>query len=269
VTGNPDRTPQQSADQLGDHPEDDHQLAGRLATQAGTLLVGLRSRMVDAGDDQRSIKDAGDLASHEWLVAELAATRPLDAVLSEEGRDDLARLASSRVWIVDPLDGTREFGEDRDDWAVHVALAIDGVPAAGAVALPGMGVTLVTEPAPVLPPRPDGTPIRVVVSRSRPPIQALAVSEALDGVLVPMGSAGAKAMAVVRGEVDVYVHGGGQYEWDNCAPAAVALAAGAHVSRFDGSPLRYNNADPYLPDLVVCRPELARAVLDAVAAATP
>jgi 3'(2'), 5'-bisphosphate nucleotidase len=267
VTGNPDRTPQQSADQLGGL-SDDHQLAGRLATEAGTLLLGLRSRMADAGDDQRSIKDAGDLASHEWLVAELAIHRPLDAVLSEEGRDDLARLDSSRVWIVDPLDGTREFGEGRDDWAVHVALAVDGVPAAGAVALPGLGVTLVTRPAPVVPARPDDTPARVVVSRSRPPIQAIAVNDALGGVLVPMGSAGAKAMAVVRGEVDVYVHGGGQYEWDNCAPAAVALAAGLHVSRFDGSPLRYNNADPYLPDLVVCRPDLAEQVLEAVASAT-
>jgi len=269
VTGNPDRSRQQSDGQLQRGALDDHRLAHDLAAEAGELLLALRSRMADAGDDERSIKDAGDLASHEWLVAELATSRPLDAVLSEEGRDDLVRLESSRVWIVDPLDGTREYGEGRDDWAVHVALAVDGVPAAGAVALPSLGLTLATRPAPSLPPRPVATPVRVVASRTRPPVQALAVRDALDGVLVPMGSAGAKAMAVVRGEVDVYVHGGGQYEWDNCAPAAVAMAAGLFVSRFDGSPLRYNNADPYLPDLVVCRPELADAVLAAVASATP
>jgi 3'(2'), 5'-bisphosphate nucleotidase len=222
--------------------------------------------MAAEGADERSVKDTGDRASHEWLVERLTAARPEDAVLSEEGKDDPVRLAASRVWIVDPLDGTREFGEGRDDWAVHVALAVDGVPVAGAVALPGLATTLATVPAAVVPPRPEGTPVRLVVSRSRPPALATSVAATLDGVLVPMGSAGAKAMAVVRGEADAYVHGGGQYEWDNCAPAAVALAAGLHVSRLDGSPLRYNNADPYLPDLVVCRPELASAVLEAVAA---
>jgi 3'(2'), 5'-bisphosphate nucleotidase len=265
VSGNPDLSAQQS----GPAPEasTDHELATRLATGAGELLVALRTQMAGQGADERAIKDAGDLRSHEWLVRELASARPDDAVLSEEGKDDAARLAASRVWIVDPLDGTREFGEGRDDWAVHVALAVDGVPVAGAVALPGLGLTLSSVPASVLPPRPDETPVRVVVSRTRPPALATAVAEALGGVLVPMGSAGAKAMAVVRGEVDVYVHGGGQFEWDNCAPAAVALAAGAHVSRLDGSPLRYNNADPYLPDLVVCRPELAERVLAAVAVA--
>jgi 3'(2'), 5'-bisphosphate nucleotidase len=188
-------------------------------------------------------------------------------VLSEEGKDDQARLAESRVWIVDPVDGTREYGEGRTDWAVHVALAVEGVPAAGAVALPGLGLTLSTEPPAVLPDRDPARPVRLVVSRSRPPALATTVADTLGGVLVPMGSAGAKAMAVVRGEADVYVHGGGQYEWDNCAPAAVALAAGLHASRLDGGPLRYNNPDPYLPDLVICRPELADAVLAAVAGA--
>jgi 3'(2'), 5'-bisphosphate nucleotidase len=194
----------------------------------------------------------------------LGREAPGDAILSEEGRDDLARLECERVWIIDPVDGTREFSEaGRTDWAVHVALAIDGVAAAGAVALPARALTLTTEPPP--PPRPDDDDeIRILVSRTRPPRQAQLVQEALGGRLVPMGSAGAKAMAVVLGEADVYAHAGGQYEWDNCAPAAVAAAAGLHVSRLDGSPLRYNQADPWLPDLLICRPDLAEPVLRAV-----
>jgi 3'(2'), 5'-bisphosphate nucleotidase len=248
------------------NPVDDHRLAARLATGAGALLLALRDELNRTGADERKVKDEGDRQAHLWLMAELGAARPDDAVLSEEGKDDAARLACARVWIIDPLDGTREFGEGRDDWAVHVAVSTDGVPSAGAVALPGLGLTLATAPAAVVPDRPVDEPVRLVVSRSRPPALATAVAAALHGVLLPMGSAGAKAMAVVRGEADVYVHGGGQYEWDNCAPAAVALAAGLHVSRLDGSPLRYNNADPYLPDLVVCRPELAEEVLAAVAA---
>jgi 3'(2'), 5'-bisphosphate nucleotidase len=261
VSGIPDLISQESAG-----GQDDHELATSLATGAGELLLAVRAELADRGADQREVKDAGDRRSHDWLMAELTDRRPADAVLSEEGRDDKARLAASRVWIVDPLDGTREFGEGRDDWAVHVALAVEGIPVAGAVALPGLGITLSTEP-PARPARRDPhAPIRLVISRSRPPALAVAVAEALDGELVPMGSAGAKAMAVVRGEADVYVHGGGQYEWDNCAPAAVALAAGLHASRLDGSPLRYNNDDVYLPDLVICRAELADAVLAAVAA---
>lgn len=245
----------------------DHQLAFDLAERAGALLLEVRAELVAAGADERTIKDAGDLRSHDWLMEQLATWRPLDAVLSEEGKDDQARLGFSRAWIIDPLDGTREFSEQRDDWAVHVALSIDGEPAVGAVALPGLGLVLSTAEPSILPDRPAGRPVQVVVSRTRPPAIAVAVAEELGGELVPMGSAGAKAMAVVRGEVDVYVHGGGQYEWDNCAPAAVALAAGLHVSRLDGSPLRYNNADPYLPDLVICRPELAAEVLRIVAGA--
>ena len=191
----------------------------------------------------------------------LAREAPGDAVLSEEGRDDLRRLEHERVWIVDPLDGTREFSEaGRTDWAVHVALAIDGVAVAGAVALPARGLTLTTEPAPAAAAgRRDE--IRILVSRTRPPHQARLVQEALGGRLVPMGSAGAKAMAVVLGEADVYAHAGGQYEWDNAAPVAVAAAAGLHVSRLDGSPLRYNQPDPWLPDLLICRPDLAEPVL--------
>jgi 3'(2'), 5'-bisphosphate nucleotidase len=242
----------------------DHEIAAALAADAGQLLLDLRSAMTRQGATEREVKDAGDLESHRFLAKALRGLRPDDAVLSEEGKDDETRLARSRVWIVDPLDGTREFGEGRHDWAVHVALAVDGAPVCGAVALPGVELVLGTGTPPVVPPRDPGRPVRLAVSRSRPPALSMAVSSALDGELVPMGSAGYKAMAVVTGEVDVYVHGGGQYEWDNCAPAAVALAAGLHVSRLDGSPLTYNHADPYLPDLVVCRAELAAEVMGVV-----
>jgi 3'(2'), 5'-bisphosphate nucleotidase len=244
----------------------DHRLAAQLATEAGQLLVGLRADLVAAGAATTELKDQGDRRSHELLMTRLAdVVAAGDAVLSEEGYDDLARLDHRRVWIIDPLDGTREFGEPpRQDWAVHVALAIDGVAAAGAVALPALGVTLSTEAPPELAAPHGGAP-RVIVSRSRPPAAATWLAEQLHGQLVEMGSAGAKAMAVVRGEADVYAHSGGQYEWDSCAPVAVAAAAGLQVSRLDGSPLRYNRADPYLPDLLICRAELAGPALEALA----
>jgi 3'(2'), 5'-bisphosphate nucleotidase len=236
----------------------DHALAARLATEAGDLLLRVREEFADAEAGER--KAAGDRRSHEYLVAALAAERPDDAVLSEEGADDPVRLTSRRVWIVDPLDGTREFSElGREDWAVHVALWADGDLIAGAVALPAQGVTLAT-PTVVAPPAAPQQP-RIVVSRTRPPEIALAVRDALGGVLVEMGSAGAKVASVVQGVSDVYVHAGGQYEWDSAAPVAVARAAGLHTSRIDGSPLVYNRESPKLPDLVVCRPELAKAVL--------
>ncbi|MCV7347599.1 3'(2'),5'-bisphosphate nucleotidase CysQ [Mycolicibacterium rhodesiae] len=238
----------------------DHDLAAELATQAGKLLLDVRVELADASGAER--KAAGDKRSHDYLMEALAAARPEDAVLSEEGADDPIRLRSQRVWIVDPLDGTREFSElDRDDWAVHVALWEDGELIAGAVALPAQGVTLAT-PAVSPPPAAPSAP-RIVVSRTRPPAVALQVRDALGGVLVEMGSAGAKVAAVIQGRADVYVHAGGQYEWDSAAPVAVARAAGLHTSRIDGSPLRYNRPDPLLPDVVVCRPELAEAVLAA------
>ncbi|MEZ0355195.1 3'(2'),5'-bisphosphate nucleotidase CysQ [Mycobacterium sp. SA01] len=238
----------------------DHDLAAELATQAGKLLLDVRVELSDASGAER--KAAGDKRSHDHLMEALAAARPEDAVLSEEGADDPIRLRSRRVWIVDPLDGTREFSElDRDDWAVHVALWEDGELIAGAVALPAQGVTLAT-PA-VSPPPAAPTAPRIVVSRTRPPAVALQVRDALGGVLVEMGSAGAKVAAVIQGRADVYVHAGGQYEWDSAAPVAVARAAGLHTSRIDGSPLQYNRPDPLLPDVVVCRPELAEAVLAA------
>jgi 3'(2'), 5'-bisphosphate nucleotidase len=236
----------------------DHTVAVRLATEAGKLLLEVRAELADASGAER--KAAGDKRSHEFLVEALAAERPGDAVLSEEGADDPVRLTADRVWIVDPLDGTREFSElDRDDWAVHVALWQCGELVAGAVALPAQGITFAT-PEVTAPPATADKP-RIVVSRTRPPAIALAVRDALDGTLVEMGSAGAKVASVVQGISDIYVHAGGQYEWDSAAPVAVARAAGLHTSRIDGSPLLYNQTDSRLPDLVVCRPEFADAVL--------
>ncbi len=239
----------------------DHDLAATLATGAGELLLGVRDELAAAPAEER--KAAGDKRSHDYLMAELAAARPDDAVLSEEGTDDARRLSADRVWIVDPLDGTREFSEpDRTDWAVHVALWSDGELVAGAVALPAQGVTLATPAVPAPPPS-AGVP-RILISRTRPPAVAARVCDALGGTLVELGSAGAKVAAVVQGRAEIYVHAGGQYEWDSAAPVAVALAAGLHASRIDGSPLVYNRPDPLLPDLLVCRPQYADAVLAAL-----
>jgi 3'(2'), 5'-bisphosphate nucleotidase len=239
----------------------DHRLAAELATEAGRLLVELRASRHAAGADGAELRAEGDRASHELLVAALARARPDDAVLSEEGADDPTRLAAHRVWIVDPLDGTREFGEvGRTDWAVHVALVVGGQVEAAAVALPARDLTLTAVPAPTPPPSHSGAP-RIVVSRTRPPAIAEELARRLGGELVPLGSAGAKAMAVVLGDADVYAHSGGQYEWDSAAPVGVAAAAGLHVSRLDGAPLVYNRPEPWLPDLLVCRAELANAVL--------
>lgn len=234
----------------------DLELACKLADIAGGILLDLqKSGMFEA----KALGKAGDRTANAFLMEALAAQRPEDAVLSEEEKDNDKRLSASRVWIVDPLDGTREYGEARSDWAVHVALAIDGVPVIGAVALPGLGLTLNSGPGIIVPP-PHGR-LRMLVSRTRPAAEAVAVAKLLDAALVPMGSAGAKAMAVVRGEADIYLHTGGQYEWDNCAPAAVALAAGLHVSRIDGTPLLYNNKNTYLPDLLICRKDAAAEIL--------
>lgn len=239
----------------------DHQLAAHLAAEAGRLLLKVREELAEATEAER--KAAGDKRSHDFLMAALAGERPDDAVLSEEGADNPIRLDAERVWIVDPLDGTREFSElGRDDWAVHVALWQAGDLIAGAVALPARGVTLAT-PTIAGPPEHSGPP-RIAVSRSRPPAIAEAVRDRLDGILVPMGSAGVKVSAVVQGVADVYVHAGGQYEWDSAAPVAVARAAGLHTSRIDGSPLAYNRPDPLLPDLLVCRPEYAEVALSAI-----
>ena len=239
----------------------DVDLAAHLAETAGKLLLAVREAGVFS---EQALGKAGDQTANQFLVHAIREQRPDDGLLSEEMKCDGSRLGRHRVWIVDPVDGTREYGQGRLDWAVHVGLAIHGVATVGAVALPGMGVTLTSGAPPALLPAHD--PPRMLVSRTRPAREAIAVAEALGAALVPMGSAGAKAMAIVRGEAEIYLHTGGQYEWDNCAPVAVAAAAGLHVSRVDGSPLRYNAEDTYLPDLLICRTELASTVLALVKA---
>jgi 3'(2'), 5'-bisphosphate nucleotidase len=226
----------------------DAELAAHLADVAGQLLMRVRASGMLA---DKALGKAGDATANEFLVHALRAQRPDDGLLSEELKDDGARLERSRVWIIDPVDGTREFGENRTDWAVHVALAIGGVATIGAVALPGANVVLRSDRPIALPQA--GSPLRMVVSRTRPAKEAVAVAEQLGAQLVPMGSSGAKAMAIIRGEADIYLHSGGQYEWDSAAPVAVAQAHGLHCSRIDGSPLRYNNADVYMPDLLIAR----------------
>ncbi len=243
---------------IADMEPTDAAIARMIADEAGALLLDLRAR----GGSGKALGDAGDHAANALILGRLRALRPDDFVLSEEARDDSARCAARRVWIVDPLDGTREYAGGRDDWAVHVGLAIDGVAVVGAVALPAMGRSYATDDARAGRGA-EGRP-RMVLSRTRPPAIALAVAERLGADMIAMGSAGAKAMAVVSGDADIYLHDGGQYEWDNCAPAAVAVAAGLHASRIDGSPLVYNCRDPLLPDLLICRAEFADAVLAAV-----
>ena len=234
----------------------DADLAAHLAEVAGKLLIEVR----DSGLlSLEALGKAGDHTANQFLIHAIREQRPEDGLLSEESDCDGTRLTKSRVWIIDPVDGTREYGERRTDWAVHVALAVDGVATNGAVALPGLGLVLRSDQPRPLPP--VGNPLRMLVSRSRPAAEAVAVAKALGAELVPMGSAGAKAMAVVRGEADIYLHTGGQYEWDSCAPVAVAAGYGLHVSRADGTPLVYNQADTYLPDLLICRLELAESVL--------
>ena len=242
--------------------ETDHELAARVATETGELLLAVREQLVGRGTSSWELESAGDSLAHELIMERLGEARPLDKILSEEGSDDPSRLDAERVWIVDPLDGTNEFGSPpRGDWAVHIALVINGEPTAAAVALPAMGLTLATRPAPVLPSAQPG-PARVIASRWHPSAAAQVVARGLKGKILGMGSAGAKAMAVVLGEADVYAHSGGQYEWDHCAPVAVARAAGLHASRIDGSPLVYNNPNVYVPDFLICRPELAEQCLD-------
>ena len=238
----------------------DAELAAELAEEAGRILLDLRA---NGGLEGKMLGEAGDRLANRYLMDRLRAERPDDGILSEESRDTLERLFKQRVWIVDPLDGTREYGEERVDWAVHVGLAVDQVAQVGAVALPGLGVVLRSDkPAPLG--AHEGPP-RMLVSRTRPAAEALSVAEKLGCELVEMGSAGAKAMAVVLGQAEIYLHSGGQFEWDNCAPVAVAKAHGLHCSRIDGGPLVYNNKDTYLPDLLICRPEWAEPVLAAVA----
>ena len=237
----------------------DAELAAHLADVAGQILLTVRGAGVISG---KALGDAGDATANQFLMAALRDQRPDDGLLSEESKDTPERLTKSRVWIIDPVDGTREYGEKRTDWAVHIALSVNGVASVGAVALPGLGLVLRTDQLQKVPPAPER--LRMVVSRTRPAREAVAVAEALGAELIPMGSAGAKAMAVVLGQADIYLHSGGQYEWDSCAPVAVGLAHGLHCCRIDGSPLIYNQADTYMPDLLICRTEHAAQVLDMV-----
>ena len=248
----------------GKSDESDAGLAARLATDAGQLLVMVRDELTRAGAPAWQVMDAGDMASHRFIVEALVEARPDDAVLSEEGLEDPRRFDADRVWIVDPLDGTSEFGEHgRHDWAVHIALWDADHLAAGAVSIPALDLVFCTDPPPVLPTSTRTRP-RLVTSRNRNPYVAVVIANALDADAVRLGSAGAKAMAVVSGEADIYVHDGGMYQWDSAAPAAVALAAGLHVSRIDGSPMVFNARDPWLPDLLICRPEFAEPALEAL-----
>lgn len=248
----------------GNIAEDDAQLAAHLAQKAGELLLQLRAEGKYEG---KALGKEGDARADAMLMEEIAKHRPDDGVLSEETKDTPARLSKDRVWIIDPLDGTREYGERRSDWAVHVGLSVMGKAVHGAVALPGLNLVLSSNPAPSI--VAENKPLKMLVSRTRPAREAVAVAEKLGAELLPMGSAGAKAMAVVRGEADIYLHSGGQYEWDNCAPVAVALAAGLHCSRIDGSPLVYNNEDVYLPDLLICHKDRAEECLKMIADLPP
>jgi 3'(2'), 5'-bisphosphate nucleotidase len=239
----------------------DADLAAHLAEVAGKLLIDVRASGVLS---LKALGKAGDATANQFLCHAIGEQRPDDGLLSEESKDTEERLSKGRVWIIDPVDGTREYGEARADWAVHVGLAIDGVASVGAVALPGLGVVLRTDTPTLIPSAPEK--LRMVVSRTRPAKEATDVAERIGAELVPMGSAGAKAMSIIRGEADIYLHSGGQYEWDSCAPVAVALAHGLHASRIDGSPLVYNQRDVYLPDLLICRKEHATRILSEVAA---
>lgn len=260
-------------------------IAARVAGEVGELLLDLRVDPPPGGPE--ALRDAADRAADDLAHLLLAGLAPGDAILSEEAPDDRRRLTEPRLWIVDPLDGTREYGiPGRTDWAVHVALwtAADGL-VAGAVALPGLGVVLDSGTVARVGPRAPGRPVRIAVSRSRPPAVATAVAAAVGSAvasvhaggagaspgaeLVPMGSAGAKTAAVVRGEVEVYLETGGLHEWDTAAPVAVALAAGLAVVAADGSPVRFNRPDPHQDGLVVCRPELLAGVLAALAPSGP
>jgi 3'(2'), 5'-bisphosphate nucleotidase len=240
--------------------ESDFHLARESASLAGKLLMILRKSAVASGALSSTLGEIADRKSHELLCELILDVSPDDAILSEEQEDDLTRINSNRVWIIDPLDGTKEFGEtDRSDWAVHVALVEGGTPTVGAVAMPDIGTTFCSNDVPS--PLKEITEIRVMCSRTRPVPAAQIIADELSGEIILMGSAGAKAMAVVKGDAEIYVHAGGQYEWDSCAPVAVALANGLHASRLDGSPLLYNQRDTYVPDLLICRKELADSVL--------
>ena len=242
----------------------DAQLATTLASHVGQLLDEHRTSLIERGTSVWQLKDSGDLLAHHFLMEAFATLRPDDAVLSEEGRDSRDRLSCDRVWIVDPLDGTNEYGEGRADWAVHIALWENDALTAGAVSLPSIQAVFSTDPPSVVPDKDPQQKPRLVTSRNRAPYAAVLVAEGLNCDAFRLGSAGAKTMSILMGEADIYVHDGGMHQWDSAAPAAVALAAGLHASRIDGSPLIYNEPDTWLPDFFVCRPEYTTDILHAL-----
>jgi 3'(2'), 5'-bisphosphate nucleotidase len=242
----------------------DAALATVLAQHVGEMLDEHRDTQVEQGISFWQLKDSGDLLAHHFLLDAFTALRPTDAVLSEEGRDSSHRLTHNRVWIIDPLDGTNEYGEGRADWAVHIALWEDDALTAGAVSLPSINTVFATDPPAVVPPKTPDTKPRLVTSRNRAPYAAVLVAEGLNCDAFRLGSAGAKTMSILMGEADIYIHDGGMHQWDSAAPAAVAMAAGLHASRIDGSPLVYNKPDTWLPDFFVCRPEYTTDILHAL-----
>lgn len=238
---------------------DDADLAASAAELAGKILLDLAQTALWTGAARGRV---AELISNELILAAIRAHRPGEAILSEESVDDPDRLRQPRVWIVDPLDGTHEYAEGRGDWAVQVALAIRGKPAVGAIALPARGLLLRSDVPPALPWAKDR--LRLLVSRTRPPVQTATLAKLLKAEIVPMGSAGAKVAALLLGDGEIYLHSGGQHEWDNCAPVAVALAAGLDATRLDGKPLVYNGADAQQPDLVVSHPAVTQELRDAL-----
>jgi len=235
----------------------DAELAARIAEGAGRLLLGVRHGELLT---RRGLGDAGDALANAWIHAVLHAHRPADAIISEESPEDSDRLTASRVWIIDPLDGTSHYASGSTEWAVHVALTVDGEPTDCAVALPDTDEVFRTDT--VTPP--TGPLTGLIATPHYVNYDISWAASRLNLQYLPIGSAGAKAMAVVRGDADAYVHTGGQYEWDNCAPVGVARAAGLHCSRADGSPLVYNRRSIYLPDFVICRQEIADDLLAAL-----
>lgn len=236
--------------------EDDGEFALHLAVEAGKILIELRN---SSGLNGKTLGEKGDFLANEFIISNLKKLRPNDGILSEEEKDNFIRLEKSRVWIIDPLDGTLEYSQGRNDFAVHIALAIDGKPKIGAVALPALQEVYTCFDSPIL--KPANNPLKIVVSRTRAPKEVAIIAEKMNAEIIPMGSAGFKAMAIIQGKADIYFHSGGQYEWDNCAPVAVALGAGLHASRIDGSQFVYNNKNTLVPDLLICRRSLAPEIL--------
>lgn len=263
---------------------EDAELARTVAQGAGQLLLELRESYgeIEPDDKERAnaLRKEGDRASHEYIAAALSAARPDDAVLSEEGADSDVRLSASRVWIVDPLDGTYEYGQNRADFAVHIVLWNTEGQArleAGVVDLPAQGLTRsVLDLDPQLGELPTNRPIRIVASRSRPPATLAQTVHHLSGSLseagithegvevVDVGSVGAKVNEILSGRAEAYIHDTGFYEWDVAAPLNVAHHYGLHAEHIDGQPVVFNQMPPYVNNLVVARADLHGFVMDAL-----